>query len=96
MCIIILRKYEILAELSLEATKVNCQTAKFSGYGVQWNPALRTLVPEMQPSMTMQTLCSVRNAISIDIHTNRPPEMRTPRYSVERTLGIAPTVSLPI
>ena len=52
--------------------------------------------PEKRPSTIMGTLCSVRNAISIDLHTNMPPEMWTPRYSVKRTLGLAPMVSLPI
>ena len=52
--------------------------------------------PEMRPSMIMRTLCSVQNAIPIDLHTIRPPEMWTPRYSVKRTLGLAPTVPLPI
>ena len=48
--------------------------------------------PEMQPSTIKWTLCSVRNAISIDLHINRPPEMQTPHYSVKWTLGLAPTV----
>ena len=52
--------------------------------------------PEMQPSMIMQTLHSVRNAISIDLHIIRTPEMWTPRYSVKWTLGLAPTVPPPI
>ena len=43
--------------------------------------------PEMWPSKIM---CSVRNAISTDLHINRPPEMRTPRYSVKQILGLAP------
>ena len=51
--------------------------------------------PEMWPSI-IRTLCSVWNAISTDLHTNRSPEMRTPRYSIKRTLGLAPAVSLPI
>ena len=55
-----------------------------------------TDTPEMRPSTIMRTLRSVRNAISIDLHAIRPPEMRTPRYSVKRTLGLAPTVSPPI
>ena len=50
----------------------------------------------MWPSTIMRTLCSVQNAISIDVHTNKSPEMWTPRYSVKRTLGLAPTVSPPI
>ena len=50
----------------------------------------------MQPSMIMQTLCSVRNAISIDLQTIEPPEMWTPRFSAKRTLGLAPTASSPI
>jgi hypothetical protein len=52
--------------------------------------------PEKRTSTIMRTPCPVRNAISIDLHTIRTPEMRTPRYSVKRTLGLAPTVSLPI
>ena len=52
--------------------------------------------PEMRPSTIMWTLHSVWNAISIDLHIIRTPEMRTPRYSVKRTLGLAPTVSPPI
>ena len=41
-------------------------------------------------------LCLFQNAISIDLHTIKPPEMWTPRYFVKRTLGLAPTASLPI
>ena len=52
--------------------------------------------PEMRTSTIMRTLCLVRNATSIDLHTIRTPEMRPPRYSVKRTLDMAPTVSLPI
>ena len=52
--------------------------------------------PEMRTSTIMRTLHLVRNAISIDLHIIRTPEMRTPRYSIEWTLGLAPTVSLPI
>ena len=55
-----------------------------------------TDTPEMRSSTIMRTLCSVRNAISIDLHIIRTPEMRTPRYSVKRTLGLAPTVLPPI
>ena len=32
--------------------------------------------PEMQPSMIIRTLFLVWNAISIDLHTSRNPEMR--------------------
>ena len=47
-----------------------------------------TDTPEMQSSiMIMRTLRSVRNAISIDLHTIRTPEIRTPHYSVKRILG---------
>ena len=48
--------------------------------------------PEMRTSTMMQTLCLVQNAISIGLHTSRPPEMQTPHYSVKRTLGLAPTI----
>ena len=52
--------------------------------------------PEKQTSTIMWTLCLVRNAISIDLHTIRIPKMWPPRYSVKRTLVLAPIVSLPI
>ena len=52
--------------------------------------------PEMRPFMIMWTLCSIRNAIPIDLHMIRPPEMRTPHYSVKQTLGLAPAVPPPI
>ena len=52
-----------------------------------------TDTPEMRPSMIMRTLRLVRNAISIDLRTIRTPEMRTPRYSVKRTLDLVLTVS---
>ena len=63
-----------------------------------WNtvePGL-TDTPEMRPSTIMRTLCSVQNALSIDLHTIRPPEMWTPRPSIQQTLGLVPMVSLPI
>ena len=41
--------------------------------------------PEMRPSMIMWTLCSVQNAISIDLHTIGTPEMQTPCYSVKHS-----------
>ena len=40
----------------------------------------------------MWALWLVWNTISMDLHTTRTPEMRPPRYSVKRTLGMAPTV----
>ena len=48
-----------------------------------------TDTPEMRPFTIMRTLCLVRNAISIDLHTSRTPEMWTPRYSVKWTIGLA-------
>ena len=35
-------------------------------------------ISEMQPSTIIWTLGIVQNAISIDLHANRPPEMRIP------------------
>jgi hypothetical protein len=55
-----------------------------------------TDTPEKRTSTIMRTPCLVRNAISIDLHTIRTPEKRPPRYSVKRTLALAPTESLPI
>ena len=52
--------------------------------------------PETRPSTILQTLHLVQNAISIDLHAVRPPEMWTPHYSVKRTFGLAVTVSPPI
>ena len=72
--------------------EVVCESMGISQY-IQWNTAL-TDTPEMRPSTIMRTLRSIRNAISIDFHAIRPPEMQTPRYSVKWTLGS--TVSLPI
>ena len=60
---------------------------------VQWRP------PEMWPSTIMQTLSLVWNAISMDLYTNTftPPEMWTPRCSVQKwMLGLVPMVSLSI
>ena len=63
-----------------------------------WNTCTYTVeprladTPDMWTSRIMRTLCSVRNAISLDLHTNRPPEIQTPCYSVKRTLGLAPSV----
>ena len=54
-----------------------------------------TDTPEMQPSMIMQTLRSVRNTISIDLHTIGTHEMQTPRYSVKWTLGSANSITTP-
>ena len=45
--------------------------------------------PEMRPSVIMRILHSVQNAISIDLHAIRPPEMWTPHYSVKQTFGLA-------
>ena len=61
-------------------------------YTVEPHPPL-TDTPEMQPPMIMRTLRLVQNAISIDLHTIRTPQMWTPCYSVKRTLGLAPIVS---
>ena len=53
--------------------------------------------PERRTSTIMRTLCLVRNAISIDLCTSMiTPEMQPPHYSVKQTLGLPPTVSLPI
>ena len=52
--------------------------------------------PGMRTSTIMWTLYLVWNAISLDLHTNRPPEMRTSCYSMKWTLGLAPTISLSI
>ena len=62
-------------------------------YGTKLNSCRLADTPEMWLSTIMQTFYSVRNAISIDFHINRPPEMETPCYS---TLGLAPTVPPPI
>ena len=51
---------------------------------------------EKLTSTIMQTLCLARNAISIDLHTIRTPEMWPPCYSIKRTLVLSPTVSMPI
>ena len=59
---------------------------------IEWNRALQTHLK----FGAIWTLHLVRNAISMDLHTIRTPEMRTARYSIKRTLGLAPTVSPPI
>ena len=46
--------------------------------------------------MIMQTFHLVQNAISVDLDVIRTPEMRTPHYSLNWTLGLATTISAPI
>ena len=67
--------------------EVVCESMGISQY-IQWNTAL-TDTPEMRPSTIMRILRSIRNAISIDFHAIRPPEMQTPRCFIKRTLGLA-------
>ena len=55
-----------------------------------------TDTPEMRLSMIMQTFHLVRNAIFVDLHAIRTPEMWAPHYSLNWTLGLAATVSPPI
>ena len=51
-----------------------------------------TDTPEMQPShsVIMQTLHSVRNTISIDLHTIRTPEMQPLCYSINMDTWLGP------
>ena len=68
---------------------------KYYGYMTTVNPRLPD-TPEMWPSMVMRTICLVQNAISIDLHTIRTPEMWPPCYSIKKTLSMAPAVSPPM
>ena len=52
---------------------------------IEWNPVLRT--PLKCGHLHVYTYNNVDK--------NRPPEMRTPHYSVKQTLGLVPTVSPP-
>ena len=73
-------------------TKIYIRYTSLVTNQLQWNPAFRTHL-NMRPFMIMQTLWLVWNAISIDLHTIRTPEMWPPHFLVKWTLGMAPTVS---